>query len=262
MNYASEIQAVINRLVKSHPESGVAIEVHRNTASEFTYGHRRETEMPAASTTKIAAAIALYDAFLSGDVNPDEETRIGDLSFSDYASVLKDLNPDRKLTLRELCNLSLSISDNPSTQAIIDRIGLSEIQKTLSKLGAVSTSFVSGFTAEELNGKILENITTPNDMLLMLDKIRVTPAYKPIREAMENSRRNTRIPYELDDSIAVAHKTGSLRGLVHDAGFMSLREDLDLTLVFLLKHNNDARGAETAIADASEKIVSTLLKSS
>jgi beta-lactamase class A len=54
-------------------------------------------------------------------------------------------------------------------------------------------------------------------MLALLRQLYETECYQPIVQAMRNNLRNTRIPLRLPDTLPIAHKTGSLDGLAHNA---------------------------------------------
>ena len=80
---------------------------------------------------------------------------------------------------------------------------------------------------------------------------------RPLITALRNSMRNFRIPLRLPDELPVAHKTGSLLGVVHDAGILYGR-DIDLIAVFLTDGESDSAATSTHIGDCMAEIWSLL----
>ena len=252
MSTLQPLDEILDTMITRFPGSGIGVEVPDATELRVLTRNGRQP-IPAASTSKIVIAMALVDAAESGDIDIHETIRIGDLPQSKYASVLKDLNPNRQLSLQELCNLALSISDNPSTQAILERIGKPRIMALLKNIGTSQTTMESGYSPEDLQANIRRNMTSVEDTLGILRYLKCE-RYSGLRRALANSRRNTRIPYELDEDLEVSHKTGSLRGLVHDVGLIKISKHIEISVVFLVKHENEARQAEDAIGQATLNI--------
>ena len=71
-----------------------------------------------------------------------------------------------EVTIRDLCNLMIILSDNTATNVLIDRLGIDEINKTIKNLGLKLEDMQLlrkvkkvGFSNCEVNGiKYLENV--------------------------------------------------------------------------------------------------------
>ncbi len=74
-----------------------------------------------------------------------------------------------------------------------------------------------------------------------------------IARALENNLRGTRIPLRLPDATRAPHKTGTLPGVVCDAGLV-FGERSDLALAFLCDHQVDGPRTGVEIGDCVGEI--------
>ena len=79
----------------------------------------------------------------------------------------------------------------------------------------------AGFAEHELGRANRVNVLTAGDAVRIFDAMLKEPRYAPIVRVLENNLRNNRIPALLPEDIVVAHKTGSLDGVVNNAGVVS-----------------------------------------
>jgi len=77
------------------------------------------------------------------------------------------------------------------------------------------------------------------DAAQMLEIVVKEPKYRALAHALANNLRNHRIPALLPDDLRVVHKTGSLKGVVNDAGTI-MRRNGPLTLAFLCDNEPDS----------------------
>ena len=91
-------------------------------------------------------------------------------------------------------------------------------------------------------------MTTANDALEL-----VLHAARDDAVALSNSLRNTRIPLRLPDGTRVAHKTGTLDGVVNDAGVV-YGERTDLALAFLCEGQADPAATSIEIGDCVARL--------
>jgi beta-lactamase class A len=58
----------------------------------------------------------------------------------------------------------------------------------------------------------------------------------------------------LPEEVKVAHKTGNIRGVLHDSGIVFLPDGRKYVLVLLFKEFNDTDSARVAMANVSEMV--------
>jgi beta-lactamase class A len=209
---------------------------------------------PAASLLKLLPALALYEAAERGEVDLDATVARGELGGTTYPSILEAFEPDRRLTLREVCAFSLMTSDNPAAEHVRRLVGPQRIGRVIQRLGLRHTALRVGFADHQLGATGRGNVTTAREALAIIEHIGMAPALEELRRFLVNNQRNTRIPLRLDDEIPVLHKTGSLAGVVNDAGIVHLPQRR-LALAYLCADEPDTALAAVAIGDSALRVV-------
>ncbi len=223
-------------------------------APRLTVGHAADQVLPAASLAKMILGVALFEAGERGDIDLDTRVEVARLGRTMYPSVLQALDPESTVTVRELCGFSLVTSDNPAAEYVRALLGRERIDAVLKDLRLDSTVFPAGFSERELGPLGRANTTTAHDMLRLVEYVDQAPHLDPLRRYLVNYQRNDRIPARLDDDIPVRHKTGSLRGVVNDAGVV-LHPVVPVAMVFLTDGQSDNVRTAREIGEVSERIV-------
>ncbi len=169
--------------------------------------------MAAASVIKPAIACA---AAADSAIDLGQPMDLRDMDQTQYCSIMAAFEPMDTLTLRELIGLMLIVSDNPATTAVLDQIGFERVNSWLRANGLCETTLEIGFADRALGAPLRVNQTTAEDCLTLLKLIHREQNYGFIKTLLENNLRNDRIPKRLPDDAIIAHKTGTLNGLVHD----------------------------------------------
>lgn len=188
----------------------------------------------AASLNKLPVLMALYRSAARGEVDLDDEITIQASDVQAYGTGVLFTRPvGYTLTLRECATLLIKESDNTAWKMLDRYLGRAYIRAELYRVGAVSTEYW------------IPNTTTPNDVLLMLEKIS-DPSYttpdlsEEMLDIMTNTSFEDRLPHPLPEGTRVSHKIGSYGTTFSDAG-----------LVFP-KGARDARDAYFIVVIASE----------
>jgi beta-lactamase class A len=192
---------------------------------------------------KVPLAITVLE-----QLDAEQVVRRSDLGTTAYPSLLEVFDEHHTFTLRELCCLMLSTSDNPVGSYLTERVGMTAVTQTAQRIGAVDTCMLVGFTDVQLGAPARESKTTAGDMALIFQYVASQPHLQTMVRAMRNSMRNFRLPLRLPDDVPVAHKTGSLRGLAHDAGIL-FGGDRDVVAVFLTDKQPDTASVGIQIGD-------------
>lgn len=251
----AQVAAAVNDFVGEEEGRSVALRALRGPAVEVLAG--AEIPRPAASLVKVPLAVAVYERARAGALSLDEQVPRRALGATAYPSILEVFEPDHRFTLGELCRLMLSTSDNPVSQYLLDLVGMGAVQEQARRLGARRTTMAVGFTDPELGAAGRANLTTAADMLAIMASVAADPYYQPLIRGMRNSMRNFRLPLRLPDKLHVAHKTGSLLGVVNDAGVV-YGKNSDLTVAFLTDRQADTARTSIAIGDCMARIWTAL----
>jgi beta-lactamase class A len=217
-------------------------------------GVNADAPMPCASVIKIAIAIAVADKFAAGTLDPDARVALSTLGATRYCSILKGFDDGASLSLRELVRFGLITSDNPIAVKLMALVTFAEINAAMRAHGLSPASIAAaGFSETELGAANRVNLLTANDAVTLLKAIATTPRYAFIRVALENNLRNMRIPRLLPETAVIAHKTGSLNGVVNDVGII-YGAGAPFALAFFSDGQADPWATETAIAECALEV--------
>lgn len=213
-----DTQALSNRLkeiAEGHEGTyGVAV---LEPASGTRISLRGDEEFMAASIGKLPVLATLYRAGAQGELDLDEEIPILAGDIRDYGDgELLAFPVDDFLSLRESAYRMVNHSNNITWSMLDRRLGAERIRSELEEMGIRSSRY-----SDDLSGYF----TTPNDVLLLLEKIS-DPRFTSEEFAAEmlNTMTEThledRIPEKLPLEARVAHKTGSYDDNFGDAGIV------------------------------------------
>lgn len=259
----AEAQAILERFTGRDPGRSVALSFCARKGPRFervTLDAGGDVARPLASVIKVALVMALYDLARAGQLALDEQIALADLGDTRYCSIMKAFDADRTLSLAELAAIALITSDNPVAVLLEERIGRAAVGDVLVRAGIAAGDQVmrAGFREDELGPKNRVNQLTARDVLKLFELMRAERRYGPVILALENNLRNARIPALLPDDAVIAHKTGSLEGVVNDAGIVRLGLEA-FTVAFLSDAQADPIATQNDIAACSEELFGLLL---
>jgi beta-lactamase class A len=164
-----------------------------------------------------------------------------------------------KRTIKDLIYQMITVSSNLATNLIINLVGANNVTQTMRELGAKDIVVLRGVEDNKAFERGLNNTTTAYDQMLLFEKIAKGEAVNPAAsEAMINILLDQRfdeiIPAGLPSNVKVAHKTGSISGIQHDAGIIFLPDGRKYVLVLLSKNITDEKAAINAMANVSKMV--------
>jgi beta-lactamase class A len=138
------------------------------------------------------------------------------------------------------------------TQLLIDRLGARNIQAAATALGAPGMHVVRGVEDSKAFEKGLNNTTTARALLTLMEKIAKGQAVDEAASSemvaiLKRQKFNDRIPAGLPPGIPVAHKTGEITKIQHDAAIVYAERPF--ALVVLVRGIDDARIGSALAAD-------------
>lgn len=228
----------------------MALIVQSKTDPEVLIEINADRPFPSASVIKAAIACAALDA---EDLDLGRPVAIGELEDTFFCSILQAFESDDQIPLKALIGLMLIVSDNPATTAILDAVGLDRVNDWLRMNGLTDTNIAVGFDDASLGAPLRANLTTARDCLRLLQMIDTDPRYTQIKHMLANNLRNERIPKLLPDSAVIAHKTGTLNGLMHDIALIE-SPDAAFYLIVLADGLPDGHDFSNEIARFSKQV--------
>lgn len=270
---------------------GAAI-LHLGTGEEASLNG--DELFPTASVFKVPVIVELYRQVEAGVVSLHDRFILREGDKVPGSGVLKELSSGLSISLQDLTELMMIVSDNTATDLIIEKLGMDKINEALRQLGLMKTVLVADcrdilFDLIDLDhlsdeektlslfkekdrmlkrkgtwslGVAKNNVTTPNEMLQLLKMIVDGTAANPdscdaILGTMGRCQTGGyRISkYLPQEKVEVAHKTGSLPGIRNDVGIVTLLSSNDRYIISCLtKEASDNIAAEELIANISKKV--------
>ena len=164
-----------------------------------------------------------------------------------------------KRTIYELVYEMIIASSNLATNIIIEKVGASNVTKTMRRYGAHEIQVLRGVEDQKAYDKGMNNTVTAYDLMLIFERMAKGKAVsKKSSHAMINilfeQKFNTMIPAQLPKEVKVAHKTGFITGIHHDSGIVFLPDGRKYVLVLLSKNIEEEETAVKAMATTSKMI--------
>lgn len=229
-----------------------------------------DTAFHAASTMKVPVMIELFRQAAAGRLSLDEALPVRNEfhSIADGSVYTLDVKDDsdeqvykavgRTMTLRELCEAMISVSSNLAANLLIERLGVENIQSTVTKLGAEGMKVLRGVEDQKAFENGLNNTTTARALLVLLERIAKGKAVgaKADREMAEILKRQRELPDGIragvPPDVAVGHKTGNITGILHDAAIVY--GPRPYVLVVLVRGPEDDKKTAALMASISKEV--------
>lgn len=226
-----------------------------------------DTSLHAASTMKVPVMIELFRRVDAGELSLDDAVPLDNRfrSIVDGSPYALDAGDDSDSTLyartgsrvpiRELIDRMIVRSSNLATNAVIDLAGGGErITRTMRGLGARDIQVRRGVEDIKAFRAGLNNTTTARDLAAILTALERGAAASPastaaMREILMRQEFNDGIPAGLPPGVRVAHKTGWITGIHHDAAIVYPPDEPPYVLVILTRGIADSAAARALIAE-------------
>lgn len=263
---AAAVPAIEATIAKSGAEVAVAFESLDGRAAWFL---RADEPFHAASTMKVPVMIELYRQAHEGKL------RLGDTlvirnefhSLADGSPYALDPADDSEAelyravgstrTLAELGDLMITVSSNLATNLLIERLGVDNIQRGVHVLGADGMRVLRGVEDSKAFQQGLNNTTTARGLERLMEAIARglavdSASSETMRATLERQTFNDGIPAGLPAGTAVAHKTGEITRIQHDAAIVYAPRPF--VLVILTRGIADPKESSALIADIARQL--------
>jgi beta-lactamase class A len=228
----------------------------------------------AASTMKLAVLLGVFREAERGELSLDAPVHVRNrfVSIVNQETFMLDLARDadpnvyghlgKTLTVRELAYWMITRSSNLATNLLVDVVGIKAIQQALDELEIDGMRVLRGVEDQPAFEAGLNNEVTANGLLKLLRFIADGKAYSrkacdEMLNIMLDQQYRSGIPAGLPKAARVAHKTGNISTVHHDAGIVYLENRKPYVLVILTQFAAET-GRRTAVADVSRDIFQTL----
>jgi beta-lactamase class A len=223
----------------------------------------------AASTMKVPVMIELFRQADAGRLKLDDALLIRNefhsivdgspykLSEGDDSDSAVYASLGKPMTLRALNDAMITVSSNFATNILIEKLDAATVRETVTRLGADGMVVLRGVEDQKAFDKGLNNATTARALLILLEKLARGQAVNARVDAemvavLKRQTFNDAIPAGLPHGTVVAHKTGNITRVTHDAAIVYGPKPY--VLVVLERGIQDQKVAKALIASISRVI--------
>ncbi len=237
------VQSIFSRYVEPPEDNTLVISIEqilaetdgtygvfiKNLKTERTYVINEHKVFNSASLYKLWVMAVTFDQIQQGSVNKSDTTTVSQ-------------------SVDESLEQMITVSDNYSALLLSERIRLSNVTSFLQKNGF----YESTIGADDGFPK-----TTPHDMALFFEKLHTGGLANKrdthqMWQLLKNQQLNNKLPKYLPEEVIIAHKTGELDRVSHDAGIVFTKKG-DYIIV-VMSESKDQYVAAEQIALISKEV--------
>jgi beta-lactamase class A len=272
---ASEVTLYRNilRIKRDHDLVDLGISFY-DAETTIQWAYNASHYFHAASTMKLAVLLGVYRQIDRGELQLDAPVHVRNR----FTSIVnqepfmldlgRDADPDvygqlgKTLTVGELAFWMITKSSNLATNLLLDVVGIHSVQLALEELDIDGIRVLRGVEDQAAFDADLNNEVTANGLMKLLRVIAEGKAYSQkasdeMLGIMLEQQYRSGIPAGLPKAARVAHKTGNISTVHHDAGIVYLDGRKPYVLVILTEFAAET-GRGTAVAEVSRDIYSAL----
>jgi beta-lactamase class A len=232
---------------------------------------------PTASTFKIPVMAEIFRQAEAGAFGLDDRVALQAADIVKGSGVLQSLTPGMELTIRDLAMLMIIVSDNTATNMLIDRAGgVEPINAFMRELGLNSIVIRNKIDFDAIgddNRALAE--ASPCDLmrlceLIVTEKLVSAEASREMLRIMREQHYRNQFPRYLEynpygeelheeQTLWIANKTGSLKGMRADAGIIGLPGGSHIVFGVMNEGSGDAGFTQENEAEVINGVIGRLL---
>lgn len=230
-----------------------------------------DLQFHAASTMKVPVMIELFRQVEAGQRKLDDTVLVTNqfTSIHDGTPYTLSATADSdgeiykamgtQLSYRALVDAAITVSSNLATNILIEHLGAKNIQATVDRLNASGMQVLRGVEDQKAFDAGKNNSTTARGLLMLFEAIGKGKAVSAAASAqmveiLKRQKFVAGIPAGLPPGTPVAHKTGWITRIRHDAGIVYAKRPY--VLVVLTRGIQDPKVADVLIANISRALAS------
>lgn len=268
------LHARFDALERTSGASHLAVAVYD---TETHAGFRRHADrwFHAASTIKVAILLGVYASIHHGWLLPHSRLHVRNRFLSAVdglpfrVAADRDANSEvhasigKMMRIRELALHMIATSSNLATNLLLDLVGLDTVQRALDDLSIDGIDIRRGVEDERAFEIGINNRVTADGLVQLLRLVAEERAFSPelsreMREILHAQEFRNGIPARLPAAVRVAHKTGEISTIAHDAGVVYPTNRKPYVIAVLTEWPAGAGGRKATIAEVSHAVYQTL----
>lgn len=215
-----EVDRVIIGSRERYPGKSSIVFVDLDSGTTLAYAENARYE--SASLVKLMVLVELYREIQMGAHRLDEELVLLEKQRVGGSGSLKNAPEGIKYSLGTLAELMIIESDNTATQMLTDLLSRTKIAHGMKTIGLRSSTIDRDIYDFDAIDKGQDNYTTAKDIASLLLQLahQDLPGSGPMNEILERQKRNDLFGNGFPAGVRIAHKTGELDGILHDAAII------------------------------------------
>lgn len=260
---------------KESGTKGLSVALY-DAESGFELHYNADRWHHAASTIKVPILLGVFAAIDRGDLLPHSRVHVRNRFLSVVEGVPFRVESGRDgnsavhgaigkmMRVDELAYHMITTSSNLATNLLLGVIGPESVNETLRELDVEDGIELKRGVEDELAFEHnINNRVTADGLLRVLVMLAEGKAFSPglsrrMMDILHGQEFNQGIPARLPKGARVAHKTGEISTVAHDAGVIYLPKRKPYALVVLTEWDPDATGRSRTIAAVSHAVYEAL----
>lgn len=268
------LRARVDHLERESGARAIGVAVF-DAQSGLSFRHNADRWFHAASTIKVAILLGVYASIHRGWLLPHSRLHVRNrfMSAADgspfrvYAD--RDANSDvhdaigKMMRIGDLAHHMIATSSNLATNLLLDLVGLETVQRSLDDLGLEGVDVRRGVEDERAFEHGINNRVTADGLVSLLRVIAEERAFTPVLsrqmiDVLHKQEFRKGIPARLPRAVRVAHKTGEISTVAHDAGVVYPPHREPYVVAILTEWAPEITGRSAIIAEISKTVYELL----
>lgn len=217
---AAPLGAAVASAIAAFP--GTASVIVADPATGAAYRSAPADVFPSASLYKLAVLVEAYRQAAAGSISLDQQTVT--INDDDLVDGGVETDSGTTLTVGDAIERMITVSDNSCAHALLQLLDTHNVNATALSLGLSDTRINTALPEDERTAD--HNTTSARDLErlftgLIQGTIVSADASRAMLDLLGRQQINDRLPTGLPAGTPIAHKTGNLDGIAHDAGVIT-----------------------------------------
>ncbi|HXT14900.1 MAG TPA: serine hydrolase [Gemmatimonadaceae bacterium] len=264
----------LDTLERQSGARALAVAVY-DTETQASFRRHADRWFHAASTIKVAILLGVYASIHHGWLLPHSRLHVRNRFMSAVdghpfrVAADRDANSEvhdsigKMMRVSELALHMIATSSNLATNLLLDLVGLDTVQRALDELSIDGIDIRRGVEDERAFERAINNRVTADGLVQLLRLVAEERAYSPelsreMLTILHAQEFRNGIPARLPSAVRVAHKTGEISTIAHDAGVVYAPNRKPYVIAVLTEWSPEATGRKQTIAEVSRAVFELL----
>ena len=268
------LRQACERVLTESKAVGYAVAV-RDYETDFRFAINADRRFHAASTIKVAILLGVYASIHHGWLVPHSRLHVRNrfrsaVDNSPFRVMAdRDANSEVHSSIGKMMRVSdlalhmIATSSNLATNLLLDLVGLDTVQRSLDELALDGIDIRRGVEDERAFEHGISNRVTADGLVQLLRLIAEERAFSPelsrsMLAILHAQEFKNGIPARLPRAVRVAHKTGEISTIAHDAGVVYPPGRKPYVIAVLTEWPPEGTGRSATIAEVSHAVFELL----